>query len=150
MLGKFFGKSASVQEARPPVLPEVPAVEIQPDSTLPASMDSFLTLMPQLLWMCEGKDITDSTTLWISSAAPLGSPRGSGEISTLSALCSLVHDDDKSHFRQLLRNAQTNPSPATKHECRFMTAGGSYEWFQVAVKRERSADGTSHIVFSWQ
>jgi len=24
-----------------------------------------------------------------------------------------------------------------------MTAGGSYEWFQVAVKRERSADGTS-------
>lgn len=143
MLGKLYRKPASVQEARLPVLPEVSAEELRPDCTLPASMDSFLTLMPELLWMCEGKDITDSTPLWISSAAPLGLPRGSNDISTLSALCSLVHDEDKNHFRQLLRNAQPNPSPGTKHECRFMTAGGSYEWFRVAVKRERSADGTS-------
>jgi len=127
MLGKLFGKPAPVQEARLPVLPEVPAEELRPDSTLPASMDSFLDLMPELLWMCEGKDITDSIILWISSAAPLGLPRGSGDISTLSALCSLVHDGDKSHFRQLLRNAQTHPSPGTKNECRIMTAGGSYE-----------------------
>lgn len=143
MLGKFFTKTQSAQGVTSPALQEVIVEELLPLSTLSDRLDSFLALLPELLWVCEGKEITDSTPLWISSAAPFNFPLVSGETFTLSALCALVHDEDKSHFRQLLRTAQAHTSPEVTHKCRFMTAHCSYEWFQVAVKRERSADGHS-------
>ena len=143
MLGKLFRKPPSVQEPRSPVLSEVPVEELRPVSTLSDPLDSFLALLPELLWRCEGKEITDSTPLWISSAAAFDLPPGSRDTATLSTLCSLVHDEDKSHFRQLLRHAQSNAASGTRHKCRFMTAGGRFEWFEVAVRRERSSDGNS-------
>jgi len=143
MLGKLFRKSPSAAEVISSTVPEVLIEEFQPRSQLPERLDSFLALLPEVLWICEGKDINDSTPLWISSAASLGLSRGSSNTTTLSALCSLVHEEDKSHFRHLLRNPQAPVSPDVKQKCRFMTAGGSYEWFQVAVKRERSPDSQS-------
>ncbi|MFB4339533.1 PAS domain-containing methyl-accepting chemotaxis protein [Pantoea sp. CS_6] len=141
MLGKLFRKSPPAPEVILPPRQEVPVEEVPPCGTLSDRLDSFLTLLPEFLWVCEGKDITDSTPLWISSAAPFNFPQGGNNILTLSALCSLVHDEDKSHFRQLLRTVQPSAASGVTHKCRFMTAGGSYEWFQVAVKRERGADG---------
>lgn len=129
-----------------PELTQPPAAVVEADrllSTLPERLESFLCLLPESLWVCEGKEITDSTPLWISPDAPFDLSKGNSDTTTLSALCSLVHEEDKSHFRQLLRNAQLPASPAVKHKCRLMTAGGSYEWFQVSVQRERSSDDQS-------
>lgn len=142
MLSKLFRKPSSISEVKTPALPEVPVEDLTPINTLPARLESFLALLPEVLWVCEGKEITEKTPLWISPAAPFNLPRETSDNATLSSLCSLVHDEDRSHFRQLLNNTQVHKSPGTKHKCRFMTTGGSYEWFQVAVKRERSSDGT--------
>lgn len=141
MLSKLFRKPPSVLEATSPALTEIVVEEVQPLGKLPDRLDSFLAMLPELLWVCEGKEITDSTPVWISSVAPLDLPRESSNTLTLSALCSLVHGEDKTHFRQALRNTQAHTASGAKYKCRFMTASGSYEWFQVGLNRERSPDG---------
>lgn len=141
MLGKLFRKAPSVPVVTSPELPDRLVEAFQPLSQLPDRLDSFLAMLPELLWICEGKEITDSTPLWISSATTLDLSRGSSTAATLSALCSLVHEEDKAPFRQLLRNTQPHTSSGVKRKYRFKTAGGNYEWFQVALNRERSPDG---------
>lgn len=143
MLKKLFKKRQPAPEC---TQPPQPAAFIEADrliSTLPERLDSFICLLPESLWVCEGKEITESTPLWISPDAPFNLSKGNSDTTTLAALCSLVHEEDKSHFRQLLRNAQIPASSAVKYKCRLMTSGGSYEWFQMAVQRERSSDGQS-------
>ncbi len=76
MLGKLFRKSPPAPEVILPPRQEVPVEEVPPCGTLSDRLDSFLTLLPEFLWVCEGKDITDSTPLWISSAAPFNLPQG--------------------------------------------------------------------------
>lgn len=144
MLGRFFRKPPPIPEVTLPVLPEKSDEEFRQLSTLPDRLESFSALLPEILWVCESKEITDNTPLWISSVTPFGLSEENNVSLTLSALCSLVHGEDKSHFRQLLQNAQRHISPGAMLKCRFRTAGGSYEWFQVTVSRERSPDGQNH------
>ncbi|MGY3309800.1 PAS domain S-box-containing protein [Pantoea ananatis] len=141
MLKKIFKKSQPDPEFAQPSQP-IDSVDVErPVSTLPDRLDSFLSLLPESVWVCEGKEITDSTPLWISPASPLVIPAGSSDAATLGALCSPVHDEDKAHFRQLLRNAQVHSTSGAQLKCRIITSEGRYEWFQVAVRRERSTDG---------
>lgn len=141
MLKKLFKKPQPNSES---ILPSQPTdfVEAEsPVSALPDRLDSFLSLLPESVWVCEGKEITDSTPLWISPASPFVIRGGSSDTATLGALCSLVHDEDKAHFRHLLRNAQEHTPPDAKLKFRIITSDSRYEWFQVAVRRERSSDG---------
>lgn len=142
MLKKIFKKT----QPAPPEFsqPSQPAEFVEagsPVSTLPDRLDSFLSLLPESVWVCEGKEITDSTPLWISPASPFDIPGGRSDTLTLAALCSLVHNEDKAHFRHLLRNAQVHTVSGEKLKCRIITSDGRYEWFQVTVRRERSSDG---------
>ena len=141
MLKKLFKKTQPDPEFIQLLQPAESVEAERPVSTLPDRLDSFLSLLPESVWVCEGKEITDSTPLWISPASPLVIPAGSSDAATLGALCSLVHDEDKAHFRHLLRNAQVHSTSGAELKCRIITSEGRYEWFQVAVRRERSSDG---------
>lgn len=140
MLLKLFKRPYSAPVVALPTEPADVITASQSLSALPEREESFLDLLPESLWVCEGKQITESTPLRFLSSAPFALPGGS-DTATLTSLISLVHEEDKSLFRQLLRNAQAPVSPGARQTCRFRTPGGSYEWFQVTVKRERSPDG---------
>ncbi|MCX3311002.1 PAS domain-containing protein [Pantoea vagans] len=141
MLKKLFKKTQPSPEF---IQPSQPADFVETESTvgtLPDRLDGLLSLLPESVWVCEGKEITDSTPLWISPASPFVIPGGSSDTATLGTLCSLVNDEDKAHFRHFLRNAHVHTPPDAKLKCRIITSDGRYEWFQVAVRRERSSDG---------
>ncbi|MCW0346192.1 hypothetical protein NB703_004285 [Pantoea ananatis] len=141
MLKKLFKKPQPDPEFIQPSQPAESVEAERPLSKLPDRLDSFLSLLPESVWVCEGKEITDSTPLWISPASPFDIQGGSSDTATLGALCSLVHDEDKAHFRHLLRSVQVHSTSGAQLKCRIITSDGRYEWFEVAVRRERSSDG---------
>ncbi|MGF6477355.1 PAS domain S-box-containing protein [Pantoea dispersa] len=141
MLKKLFKKPQPDLEFIQPSQPAEPVEAERPRSKLPDRLDSFLSLLPESVWVCEGKEITDSTPLWISPASPFDIQGGSSDTATLGALCSLVHDEDKAHFRHLLRSVQVHSTSGARLKCRVITSDGRYEWFEMAVRRERSSDG---------
>lgn len=141
MLRTLFKKPHQV--ASSPLPSEVFAEESRQLSPLPDCMESMLTLLPELLWVCEAKEITGATPLWISSEAHSDLLISRGTTLTIAALCSLVHEDDRDHFKQLLRTASAHSTSAAKRKFRLMKEGGTYEWFEAAVQRERSSDGQS-------
>jgi len=141
MLKKLFKKPQPDPEFIQPSQPAESVEAERPLSKLPDRLDSFLSLLPESVWVCEGKEITDSTPLWISPASPFDIQGGSSDTATLGALCSLVHDEDKAHFRHLLRSVQAHSASGEKLKCRIITSDGRYGWFEVALRRERSSDG---------
>lgn len=141
MLKKLFRKPPSTPEVFSPGAFEISVEDSQPLGLLSDRLNSFLALHSGIFWVCEGKQITDSTPLWVSSDALFEFSLHNSSDMTFSALCSFVHKDDISQLRQILQRAKDHVSPEINHKCRFMTAGGSYIWFQVTMIHEHSPDG---------
>lgn len=142
MLRKIFVKTQQVPKPVAPQDTREFADQCTSLSALPALLDSFLPLLPEFLWACEGNEITEGTPVWMSPGAPFDLQRHSSGRVTLAGLLSAVHEGDRGQFRLFLKNDQAHARRGTQqHKFRFMTTDGSFKWFQAEVRRERSADG---------
>lgn len=126
------------------VLPQSEDIPLKP---MPNMLNCVLDMIPQIVWSCEGKEITENSPLWLSPDAPFVFHKTQSSTINLSDLCSLIHRDDIGRFKHFIRSASVTNSTSHNHErFRISSPSQSEEWYGATIKRERCPDGLTQRI----